>query len=196
LVALSFIESAYNNIELIQKQIDIAVKSQHDVVVTTTTKSSIDTIEVIDLDKFTLLHLPITVRNAKDTQPKLTRLKPGAYLLNKDQGHLAEKLRILGLVVTTLESEQNFEVEYYTVVNYERDATVYEKMYMQTVQTEVKTKQIKFPKGTFMIETNQKNKGLLYEVLEPEAPNSFVSFGVLKTELNQELPIYRYLKKN
>jgi len=42
---------------------------------------------------------------------------------------------------------------------------------------------------------NQPKSNLAVEVLEPEAPNSFVSFSVLKTELNQELPIYRYLAK-
>jgi hypothetical protein len=35
---------------------------------------------------------------------------------------------------------------------------------------------------------------LAVEVLEPEAPNSFISFGVLETTLNAVLPIYRYLK--
>ena len=43
---------------------------------------------------------------------------------------------------------------------------------------------------------NQKRANLIIEILEPEAPNSFVSFGVLETKLNQELPIYRLSKKN
>jgi hypothetical protein len=37
----------------------------------------------------------------------------------------------------------------------------------------------------------QRRSNIVAEVLEPEAPNSFVSFGVLKTEKNQRLPIYR-----
>ena len=52
-------------------------------------------------------------------------------------------------------------------------------------------KKITFEKGTSIIYTSQKNANLLYEVLEPEAPNSFVSWGILKTGLNEELPIYR-----
>jgi hypothetical protein len=58
----------------------------------------------------------------------------------------------------------------------------------------LENKSITFSKGTFIIYTNQKNAPLLAEVLEPEAPNSFVSFGVLETSLNEELPIYRLPK--
>jgi hypothetical protein len=64
-------------------------------------------------------------------------------------------------------------------------------MNLQEVKTEISTKEILFPKGSFKINTNQKNARLLFEVLEPEMPNSFVSFGVLKTALDQEIPIYR-----
>ena len=31
------------------------------------------------------------------------------------------------------------------------------------------------------------------EVLEPESENGFLKFEVLKTNINNELPIYRYL---
>ena len=40
---------------------------------------------------------------------------------------------------------------------------------------------------------NQRRANLVSEILEPEAPNSFVSFGVLKTEKDDILPIYRLL---
>lgn len=196
LVGLSFLETAYKNLEFIQKQIDSATNSKQDVVVSTSTPSTVDTIEVIDMDKFALMRLPITLKNAKHAQAKLTRSKPDAYILSHNMQELAEKLRILGLCVETLDAEQELEVESYQVTEYKRDAELYEKMQMQTVQTALAKKTIRFPKGTFIIYTNQKNKGLLYEVLEPEAPSSFVTFGVLKTELQQELPIYRYFKQN
>jgi len=40
---------------------------------------------------------------------------------------------------------------------------------------------------------NQRRSNIIIEVLEPEAPNSFVSFGVLKTSKGAMLPIYRIL---
>jgi hypothetical protein len=195
LVGLSFLETAYKNLEFIHNQIDSAKLSTQDVIVSTSTPSTVDTIEVIDMDKFELIRLPITLKNVKHAQAKLTRLKPDAYILSHNMQELAEKLRILGLSVETLDVEQELEVECYQVTEYKRDAEVYEKMHLQTVQTAVAKKTLRFPKGTFIIYTNQKNKGLLYEVLEPEAPSSFVTFGVLKTELNQVLPIYRYFKQ-
>ena len=48
-------------------------------------------------------------------------------------------------------------------------------------------------KGTFLILTNQSRANILTELLEPEAPNSFVSFGILKTKINETLPIYRLI---
>lgn len=195
LVGLSFLETSYKNVDLIHKHIEIATQSKQDVVVTTSTKSTVDTIEVIDMDKFELIRLPITLRDAKNVQAKLTRPKPDAYVLSHELPELAQKLRVLGLEVQVLDADREMEVEVYRVSSYKRDTEVYEKMNMQTVETTLTKQTIRFPKGTFIISTNQKNKGLLYEVLEPEAPNSFVGFGVLRTALNQELPIYRYFEK-
>jgi hypothetical protein len=196
LVAMSFLETAYKNIDLIHASVNLAVQTNQDVVVTSTIPNSTSQIKAIDLDKYELIDLPITVKNAKDIQPKLTRPQPDAYLLSKELGFIAEKLRVLGLTVQTLEQDISYEVEVYTVSTYTKDQTVYEKMFMQTVTTTLSKRTIVFPKGSFMVYTNQKNKGLLFEVLEPEAPSSFVSFGVLPTALNQELPIYRYFKPN
>ncbi len=194
LVGLSFLETAYKNTELIYKQIEIAAKSQQKVVVTSTIKPTVDTITVIDMDKYDLLRLPITVRNVKNVQAKLTRPKPDAYILSKELSELAQKLRVLGLEVQAIQEDSEYDVEVYRVTSYQKEPEIYEKMQLQNVETELIKRKITFPKGTFIIYTDQKNKGLLYEVLEPEAPNSFVSFGVLKTALHQELPIYRYSK--
>ena len=68
-------------------------------------------------------------------------------------------------------------------------------MKLQKVKTEVTTIQKEFPSGTLLISMQQQRSNLLPEVLEPEAPNSFVSFGVLKTKLDDTLPIYRVINK-
>jgi hypothetical protein len=68
-------------------------------------------------------------------------------------------------------------------------------MKLQKVKTEVTTIQKEFPVGTLLISMQQQRSNLLTEVLEPEAPNSFVSFGVLKTKLDDTLPIYRVINK-
>ena len=48
-----------------------------------------------------------------------------------------------------------------------------------------------FNSGDIFISMNQKRSNLIAELLEPEAPNSYVSFGIIKTSINSQLPIYR-----
>jgi hypothetical protein len=63
----------------------------------------------------------------------------------------------------------------------------------QKVETTVLPIEKTFPKGTFIVYLNQKNAKMATEVLEPESESGFVKFEVLNTDLNKELPIYRYL---
>ena len=49
------------------------------------------------------------------------------------------------------------------------------------------------PAGSALVQLDQARGNLLPELLEPEAPNSFVSFGVLRVHDGDELPIYRTL---
>ena len=155
-----------------------------------------DTIEVIDMDNYSILNLPITVRDAKGAITTLEREKPDAYILTKEMNFLVEKIKTLGLKVEITTEDNTFKVETYTVTDYNKDETTYEKMNLQEVKTQISTKEILFPKGSFIINTNQKNARLLFEVLEPEMPSSFISFGVLETKKDQELPIYRLSQKN
>ena len=143
------------------------------------------------MNDYSILNLPITVRDAKGTKTTLEREKPEAYILTKEMDFLIEKIKTLGLQVETLTENTNFSVETYQVIEYNRDETTYEKMNLQEVKTKIIPKEILFPAGSFKIHTNQKNARLLFEVLEPEMPSSFVSFGVLETGLHKEIPIYR-----
>jgi len=51
-----------------------------------------------------------------------------------------------------------------------------------------------FPAGTFRVSTRQLRGNIIGELLEPEAPNSFVSFGLLPTESGRYLPVYRLIQ--
>lgn len=196
LVGMSFIETAYNNVDLVKKSIKEAHKYTEDVTVNSTRTPFKEDISVIDLDSYKLIDMTVTMRDAKKAEPQLVRDQPEGYLIHKDLAELVDKLKVLGLTVETLKAEKTFQVESYIITDYNRDETTYEKMNLQTVETNIIKKEITLPAGSFEISTNQKNAALLYEILEPEAPNSFISFGVLKTELNQELPIYRLSKTN
>ena len=66
-------------------------------------------------------------------------------------------------------------------------------MYLHEVKTTISEKDQTLKAGTFLINTNQKSGNILPELLEPEAPNSFISFGLLQTAIGKTLPIYRIL---
>tara|TARA_B110000503_G_scaffold142032_1_gene237485 strand:- start:1657 stop:3198 length:1542 start_codon:yes stop_codon:yes gene_type:complete len=196
LIGMSYLKTAYDHAALLKKEIIKAQNKAKQITITSTRKIYKDTIQVIDLDTYEILDFEITTRDALKSIPKLSRNLPEAYLISPNQEALITKLKILGVHVETLQEDTAYDVECYTVVSYKKNNMPYEKMILQTVETNLSEKNILFLKGTYIISTHQKNAPVLTEVLEPEAPNSFVSFGVLKTELNQNLPIYRLPKKN
>ncbi len=195
-IGISFLKTASEHVDLVKQTLKEAQSMRQKIAVKTAKRVYEDTIKVIDLDSYKLIDLPVTIRDAKGATATLTRKQPEAYILSKDLGFLVEKLKILGLEVETLEQDETLSVEAYKVTEFNRDETKYEKMNLQTVTTEIQAKQIAFPKGSFRVSTHQKNAPLLFEVLEPERPNSFISFGVLETDLNQELPLYRLPSTN
>lgn len=193
LLAISNLETASNNIELVKSEIDKASKQLNDVVVTSSKTIEKSKIEAIDLDTNSIIDLEVTIRDALQSRPKLVRKRPSAYIIDANQNDIVEKLKTLGVKVETLTKDQEIVIETYRVSEYNRDSKKYEKMNLQTVETTIEIKTILFPKGTYKINLNQKRANIILEVLEPEAPNSFVSFGILETEKEAYLPIYRIL---
>ena len=115
--------------------------------------------------------------------------------MDESASELVEKLEILGIVVNRLESTKNIDIERYTVLDYLQEANKYEGANMQEVTVEIHPENRTFNTGTYVVYLNQPHGNLAIELLEPDAPNSFVSFNVLNTSAGKDLPIYRYLKK-
>ena len=195
LVAMSYIQTAVKHKTEVKEAIQKAIETQKEIVVTSKRAVYKDKIEVIDLDTEEIIELEVTKRDALQSKSTLTRSTPEAYLIEAQETRLIEKLKVLGIQVNELNESKEIDVEAYKIIDYKRNAKKYEQMNLQKVKTEILTQKKLIPKGTFEIPLNQKNANLIVEVLEPEAPNSFVSFGVLKTEKDKILPIYR-IKKN
>lgn len=193
LIAESFVKTAVEYQTQLKSEIKQA-KAPEEVSVISKRKKYTGVLPVIDLDKNEIMEMETVFNDALQSSPKLTRKKPDYYLIDTAQTDLIKKLHILGISSEQLEEERTYTVETFVVEKYEKSDFPYEQMDLQTVETKIQTEQKSFPKGTYLISTQQKNAGLLTETLEPEAPNSFVSFGVLKTELNNTLPIYRLFK--
>ena len=194
-LALSYTKTAVENTRAIKNEIQKAILDSKPVVVTSKRKVYKDTIKAIDLDTESLIDLDVTIRDALQSSPVLERLKPNAYIIEASQIAILNKLKNLGIEMIPLIEDKLFTVEAYRISSYNEASKVYEKMKLQKVKTEVTTIQKEFPVGTLLISMQQQRSNLLTEVLEPEAPNSFVSFGVLKTKLDDTLPIYRVINK-
>jgi hypothetical protein len=194
-LALSYTKTAVENTTAIKNEIQKAILDSKPVVVTSKRKVYKDTIKAIDLDTESLIDLDVTIRDALQSSPVLERLKPNAYIIEASQISIINKLKNLGIEMIPLIEDKLFTVEAYRISSYNEASKVYEKMKLQKVKTEVTTIQKEFPVGTLLISMQQQRSNLLTEVLEPEAPNSFVSFGVLKTKLDDTLPIYRVINK-
>ena len=191
IIAISYIQTASENLELVKSEINKASDQRNDVVVNSSKTKEKGTIQTIDLDTNEIIDLEVTIRDALQSQPKLVRNRPVAYLIDADQKEIIAKLKVLGVAIETLKEDQEIDVEVYEVSAYERASKKYEKMNLQTVETSISNKKILFPKGTHKIIMNQRRGNIVLEVLEPEAPNSFVKFGVLETAKGDILPIYR-----
>jgi hypothetical protein len=193
-VGISYLTSGYENVEEVKEILTPAVNPNQVAVVTSRKEIQIQPLSVIDLETASEININVEIHNSSNSSPALTRKRPTSYLLTADQSLLIEKLKILGISCEVLKENRIVEVEAYSVSEYEKAIEKDEGVFQQKVKTQVNTQSISFSAGTYLIRMNQKNANLVIEVLEPEAPNSFVSFGILPTHKNAVLPIYRYLK--
>jgi hypothetical protein len=196
LVAYSYLKTAYDHVDEIKTELNKAVENPNpDVVVKSATPVSKQKLTVLDLSSSSLIEIEVNLSDAWHTKPTLTRTRPTAYILLPTQEVLIEKMKILGLKIQLLTNDTDIEVENYRVVEYQKDAMETEGAFRQNIRTNTSLVTRRFPAGSYIVYMNQPRSNLAVEVLEPEAPNSFVSFSILPTDINQELPVYRYLAK-
>lgn len=194
LVATSYLKTAVENKKVLKETIKKAIDVDKEIVVTSERKIYRDKVQLLDLDTEEIIELEVTKRDAWLASPNLIRPKPKGYLIDANQNEIIEKLKTLGAEVSILEKKTEFNVEVYKIIEYKRNSKKYEQMNLQEIKSETQLQQKVFPKGAFMVSLPQKNANLIVEVLEPEAPNSFVTFGLIKTKKDAILPIYRILK--
>ncbi|MGM0852630.1 MAG: hypothetical protein ACQEWI_08465 [Bacillota bacterium] len=68
----------------------------------------------------------------------------------------------------------------------------YEDRQLVEVETKVSKEKVTFPKGSYVFLMAQPQTNLLSLSLEPESVDSYVSFNYAPSEIDQELPIYRF----
>ena len=102
---------------------------------------------------------------------------PKAYVLPKEFGYIADILKLHGIKIKQITTQKRLSVEQYQF----DESTFAKKPYEGRYCVEVKCRSIRttctFPKGTFIVPAHQRTLRVIMNLLEPEAPDSFVSWG-------------------
>ena len=193
-VALSFLKTSYINSNFILSQIELANNFSEEIILEHQRTVSKEIIKAIDIESNELMDLEVVMHSSKKSIPKIKRDRPSAYIIKNNNFKIVEKLKNMGVDMVQLQNDTIINSGSYRVVDFKNNFKIYEKMKMQKVKTEISYAFNNFTKGDVLITMNQKKSNLIAEVLEPEAPNSYVSFGIVKTNNNEVLPIYRIKK--
>jgi len=191
LVALSYLQTSYDNVDEVKSVISQANIDRSFAVLKSKLKIYKKDIKVLDLDKSEEVNFEAVIHDKLDVTAVNTRKRPKAYLIKKDQHDVIEKLILLGFKLDEIKDLSSYKVEQYLIEEYFKEKMKYEGVYMQKVKSKTEEINLSVHGDWLILDMNQRKSNLAIEVLEPEAPNSFVSYSVIPTFKGDVLPIYR-----
>ncbi|BFN03710.1 M14 family metallopeptidase [Clostridium tetani] len=201
----NIIRSTANNADLVKKTIDNARKEitklgktvdPNDKLVLRDLHKKVanDKLDIIDIGTGEKVKLDVEVFSSKEAIPTLERVRPTAYILPPAYHEVAKRLSYSGVVVRKLNKDMELPVEAYKVKDKKIDTNYYEGHLRNDVTVDVNKKNAAFPKGSYVFTMDQPNANLIAMCLEPDAEDSFVKFNIIPAEINNELPVYRYVE--
>ncbi len=112
---------------------------------------------------------------------------PKAYIIPKSWWNVIDLLKLNNVRFSQLKNDTIIEVESYKIADYKTATNAYEGHYLhKNTKTTSKTEKIKFSKGDYIFDTNQKAIKYLLETLEPVAVDSFFNWNFFDTILQQK----------
>lgn len=111
------------------------------------------------------------------TRIKIAVSVPHAYLIPKEFSQLIEIINLHGIRYKILNSSHQILVEKYKFTNENFSDKPYEGKQQVTFSVIPFYENIKVPKGTFVIFTNQRTLRVVVNLLEPQSPDSFIRWG-------------------
>ena len=122
---------------------------------------------------------PIDIQVPVYNKVKITkRVKlPFAYVIPKEFKEVVRILKLHGIKAETLKEDKTVEVEKYHFTDYKFAERPYEGRQGVQVKCETINDKMFFPVGTYIIKTKQRGIRVIANLLEPEAPDSFLSWG-------------------
>ncbi|KNG89677.1 carboxypeptidase 2 [Aspergillus nomiae NRRL 13137] len=193
----SIVQTAADNADKVLKTIEGGIKefiaSDDDIIVTDYSKTEIRPFTMVDVKNGSVVHPPVRFASTTPALANLTRSRPEAYLIPVAWADLAERLKVAGLEVETLDKPFEGTVEVLNITSAEVDTSYYEGVIRVTTTTEASEREVRLPEGSFRVSTRQKNAALAMVALEPENIDSYVSFNIVPVEKSDQYPIFRIL---
>lgn len=145
----------------------------------------------IDIATGKTIDIPATFYNSTKSVATLKRQRPDAYIFPPAYKDISSKLQHQGIHVEQLDKAHTLPVQYYQVIK--REVMNEGIRPLSILTTEVLSDQRYFPKGSYVISSNQPRALITTLALEPESIASYFTHGFLPSYVSQELSVYRYI---
>ena len=120
-------------------------------------------------------------------KPTVKVKKPLAYIIPQAYKNIVYRLKLNGVVLDSLMTDQELDVEQYYIDDFETRKNPYEGHYLHTnVQLKKVERKWKFNKGDYIIKTNQPLNRLIVETLEPQGADSYFAWNFFDGILMQK----------
>lgn len=113
--------------------------------------------------------------------------------MDASNSRAAETLRLFGIEVEQLAEPLTLDLETYTVTKASESYEPTGHVLPLTVQTELQTREVRLPAGSYRVTMQQPLSSLIGTLLEPESANGFVNYRIIPATKGENLTIYREL---
>ncbi|WP_125154738.1 M14 family metallopeptidase [Clostridium rectalis] len=185
------VDSARRKITMLGKKVDPLDKI---VITSESVNMPKSTLDIIDVETGKKVKLDVDVFSSTKEKPLVERVRPNAYILPPTYHEVAKKLSYSGVSIKKLSKDVELPVEAFKITNKVIDTNYYEGHLRNTVTVKISKEFIKFNKGSYVFSMDQPNANIIAMTLEPDAVDSFVKFNIIPAEINDEIPIYRYME--
>ncbi len=110
-----------------------------------------------------------------------TVIVPEAYFIPAEYGHIAEHLKLHGVIVEQLNSERKAEVERYRFHRVSFASSPYESRFRVDFKIDNYFETILLKETGFLVRTAQRTLRVILHLLEPAAPDSLVRWGFFQS---------------
>ncbi|KAI9155575.1 LOW QUALITY PROTEIN: Carboxypeptidase 2 [Paramyrothecium foliicola] len=191
----AIIQTAVDNARDVYRIIEDAradfIDSTEDIIITEVARPTNVSWQFIEATTGELVTVPVEFYNTTPAVANITRARPEAYVFPGAWHDVAERLRVMGVKVDTLEAPFQGEVEAYTIASSSLATTIWEGVVQNTVTVQTSRKEITMREGSFWVSTAQKNAAHAFLTLEPEAADSYARFNIIPVSRGDEFPVYR-----